>query len=102
MYTFLLTTGTIKGSCIIRGCPFACCSFQQSVDVGDLIEESYRRFGTLTNHFIGQLRLKYRLQVVQTIEDHTMKNILRSVSEKSMIKGKELEDLYMLFKVELQ
>ncbi|XP_060561507.1 TBC1 domain family member 9B-like [Ruditapes philippinarum] len=71
-----------------------------SVDVCDLIEESYRKFGHLENQQIGQLRLKYRLRVVQNIEDHTMKNILRSVSEKSMIKGKELEDLYMLFKEE--
>lgn len=71
-----------------------------SVDVCDLIEESYRKFGHLDNQRIGQLRLKFRLRVVQTIEDHTMKNILRSVSEKSLIKGKELEELYMLFKEE--
>jgi hypothetical protein len=67
--------------------------------VCDLIEESYRKFGHLEDRQIGQLRLKYRLRVVQNIEDHTMKNILRSVSEKTMIKGKELEDFYMLFKV---
>lgn len=71
-----------------------------SVDVSDLIEESYRKFGHLDNQHIGQLRLKFRLSVVQKIEDHTMKNILRSVSEKSLIKERELEDLYMLFKEE--
>ncbi|XP_052799590.1 TBC1 domain family member 9-like isoform X2 [Mya arenaria] len=71
-----------------------------SVDVSDLIEESYRKFGHLENQHIENLRLKFRLRVVQNIEDHTMKNILRSVSEVSIIKGKELEDLYMLFKEE--
>ncbi|XP_052243499.1 TBC1 domain family member 9-like isoform X1 [Dreissena polymorpha] len=71
-----------------------------SVDVSDLIEESYRKFGTLSNQHIENLRLKFRLRVVQNIEDHTMKNILRSVSEVSVIKGRELEDLYMLFKEE--
>ena len=72
---------------------------QVSVDVSDLIEESYRRFGNLDNQHIDRLRLKFRLRVVQTIEDHTMKNIIRSVAEKSVIKGKELQELYMLFKV---
>jgi len=70
-----------------------------SVDVSDLIEESYRRFGHLNNQHIDNLRLRFRLRVVQNIEDHTMKNILRSVAEVSHIKGKELQDLYMLFKV---
>ena len=36
----------------------------------------------------------------QTIEDHTMKNILRSVATSTLFKDKELEDLYTLFKVE--
>ncbi|XP_053384071.1 TBC1 domain family member 9-like isoform X2 [Mercenaria mercenaria] len=85
-HTNMMCTQTVEKKC--------------SVDVCDLIEESYRKFGHLENQQIGQLRLKYRLRVVQNIEDHTMKNILRSVSEKSLIKGKELEDLYMLFKEE--
>ncbi|XP_046333198.2 TBC1 domain family member 9-like isoform X1 [Haliotis rufescens] len=73
---------------------------QSSVDVTDLIDSSYRKFGIITNQDIEQLRLKYRLRVVQTIEDNVMKNIVRSVSSDTLFEGKELADLYILFKEE--
>ncbi|XP_036360730.1 TBC1 domain family member 9 isoform X4 [Octopus sinensis] len=71
-----------------------------SVDVADLIDESYRRYSHITNQDIEKLRLKYRLKVVQNIEDSTMKNILRSVASETVFEGKELEDLYVLFREE--
>ena len=40
-------------------------TFQPSIDVCDLIDESYRRFGHVNNQDIDKLRLKYRLKVVQ-------------------------------------
>ena len=40
-------------------------NFQTSIDVCDLIEESYKKFGHIENSQIEQLRLKYRLSVVQ-------------------------------------
>ncbi|OWF50762.1 TBC1 domain family member 9-like [Mizuhopecten yessoensis] len=73
---------------------------EPSVDVSELIDESYRNFGHLNNQDIDKLRLKYRLQVVQNIEDHTKKNVLRSVASHTLFKGKELEDLFILFKEE--
>lgn len=75
-------------------------STQSSIDVADLIEESYRRYSHITNQDIEKLRLNYRLKVVQNIEDSTMKNILRSVTSETVFQGKELEDLYVLFREE--
>ncbi|GAB1598460.1 TBC1 domain family member 9B-like isoform X1 [Argonauta hians] len=71
-----------------------------SVDVADLIDNSYRCYSHIKNQDIEKLRLKYRLKVVQNIEDSTMKNILRSVSTETAFQGKELEDLYVLFREE--
>ncbi|XP_041366492.1 TBC1 domain family member 9-like [Gigantopelta aegis] len=71
-----------------------------TVDVTDLIEDSYRKFGIISNQDIDKLRLKYRLRVVQTIEDNLMKNILRSVQMDTLFRGKELEEIYILFKEE--
>ncbi|XP_076116678.1 TBC1 domain family member 9-like [Mytilus galloprovincialis] len=71
-----------------------------SIDVSDLIDDSYRKFGHISNQEIDKLRLKYRLQVVQNIEDSTMRNIIRSVASDTLFKGQELKDLYVLFKEE--
>ncbi|XP_033751283.1 TBC1 domain family member 9-like [Pecten maximus] len=73
---------------------------EPSVDVSELIDESYRNFGHMNNQDIDKLRLKYRLQVVQNIEDSTKKNVLRSVASHTLFKGKELENLFILFKEE--
>ncbi|KAL3842336.1 hypothetical protein ACJMK2_020364 [Sinanodonta woodiana] len=84
----------------IMMCSASAGSKQPSIDITDLIDDSYRQFGHLDNQHIDQLRLKYRLSVVQSIEDSTMRNILRSVSSDTLFQGRELEDLYALFKEE--
>jgi len=74
---------------------------QWSVDIVDLIYDSYSKFGDkLSNQDINKLRLKQRLSVVQSLEDGTMKNVLRSVSSDSLFTGKELEQLFVIFKDE--
>lgn len=73
---------------------------EPSVDVAVLIDDSYRKYGHISNQDIDKLRLKYRLQVVQHIEDSTKKNVLRSVQTHTLFKGKELDDLFILFKEE--
>lgn len=73
---------------------------EPSVDVAILIDDSYRKYGHISNQDIDKLRLKYRLQVVQHIEDSTKKNVLRSVQTHTLFKGKELDDLFILFKEE--
>ena len=37
--------------------------------------------------------------IFQHIEDSTKKNVLRSVQNHTLFKGKELDDLFILFKV---
>ncbi|XP_076450712.1 TBC1 domain family member 9-like isoform X2 [Babylonia areolata] len=75
-------------------------STEEKVDVRDLIEESYKQFWSISNRDIDRLRLKYRLLVVQKIEDTVMKNIVRSVASDTLFEGKQLEELYILFKEE--
>ncbi|CAG5132488.1 unnamed protein product [Candidula unifasciata] len=75
-------------------------SVENSVDVSDIIQSSYQKFWSITNQDINKLRLKHRLKVVQTIEDSVKRNILRSVATHTKFEGKELEDLYFLFKEE--
>jgi len=74
---------------------------QWSVNIVDLIYDSYIKFGDkITNQDISKLRLKYRLSVVQSLEDGTMKNVLRSVDSDSLFTGNELEQLFLVFKDE--
>lgn len=74
---------------------------QWSVDIVDLIYDSYRKFGDkIVNQDISKLRLKYRLRVVQSLEDGMKKNVLRSVNSDSLFTEKELEQLFIVFKDE--
>jgi len=74
---------------------------QWSVDIVDLIYDSYSKFGDkITNQDISKSRLKHRLSVVQSLEDGTKKNVLRSVNSDSLFTGKELEQLFIVFKDE--
>ena len=74
---------------------------QWSVDIVDLIYNSYSKFGDkISNRDISKLRLKHRLSVVQSLEDGTMKNVLRSVNADSLFTGTELEQLFRIFKDE--
>lgn len=75
-------------------------SEEEKVDVRDLVQESYKQFWSISNRDIDRLRLKYRLLVVQKIEDTVMKNIVRSVASDTLFEGKQLEELYILFKEE--
>ncbi|GFO20932.1 TBC1 domain family member 9 [Plakobranchus ocellatus] len=72
---------------------------RESIDVADVIVSSYQKFWSISNQDINKLRLKHRLKVVQSIEDSVKRNILRSVAPHTKFEGKELEDLYFLFKL---
>jgi len=75
-------------------------SSETSIDINDLIQHAYTNFGLVSNQQIEKLRLKYRLKVVQNIEDSTMRNVIRSVSNDTLFQGKDLEDLFLVFKEE--
>lgn len=75
---------------------------EEVIDVDDLIYNSYAKYGFLTSSMIERLRLKHRLKVVQTLEDTTMKNVIRSVQSDPFISTwlsqKELLDLFYVVK----
>ncbi|XP_014674997.1 PREDICTED: TBC1 domain family member 9-like [Priapulus caudatus] len=73
---------------------------EPSVDISELIYNSYLNFGFLRTTTIEKLRLKHRLRVVQGLEDITMRNVVRSVVGATAWKNDELQELYLIFKEE--
>ncbi|XP_071853495.1 TBC1 domain family member 9B-like isoform X3 [Apostichopus japonicus] len=71
-----------------------------SVEIGDLIFNSYQKYGRISSEFIEKQRLNQRLRVVQELEDSARKNVVKSLSVETDFDKKELEELYILFKDE--
>uniref|UniRef100_A0AAQ4S3J1 TBC1 domain family member 9 n=1 Tax=Gasterosteus aculeatus aculeatus TaxID=481459 RepID=A0AAQ4S3J1_GASAC len=67
------------------------------VDIFKLVRSSYEKFGSIRADVIKQMRFKQRLRVIQTIEDTTKRNVVRTQTAFSI---DELEELYVLFKAE--
>ncbi|KAM5192782.1 TBC1 domain family member 9 isoform 1-T1 [Mantella aurantiaca] len=70
------------------------------VDVFTLIAASYQKFGTIRADLIEQMRFKQRLKVIQTLEDTTKRNVVRTIVTDTAFTIDELEELYALFKSE--
>ncbi|XP_043918219.1 TBC1 domain family member 9 isoform X2 [Protopterus annectens] len=70
------------------------------VDVFKLIATSYEKFGTIRADMIEQMRFKQRLKVIQTLEDTTKRNVVRTIVTETLFTLDELEELYALFKAE--
>lgn len=71
-----------------------------SKDISELIYDAYSKYSDITNVQIDKLRLKYRLNVVQKLEDHTMKNVIRSVVDDVPFDTAQLKNLFLVFKEE--
>uniref|UniRef100_A0AAY4AM67 TBC1 domain family member 9 n=1 Tax=Denticeps clupeoides TaxID=299321 RepID=A0AAY4AM67_9TELE len=70
------------------------------VDIFKLICSSYEKFGSIRADVIEQMRFKQRLRVIQSIEDNTKRNVVRTIVTETAFSIDELEDLYILFKAE--
>ncbi|XP_060950243.1 TBC1 domain family member 9 [Limanda limanda] len=70
------------------------------VDIFKLVRSSYENFGSIRADVIEQMRFKQRLRVIQTIEDTTKRNVVRTIVTETAFSIDELEELYMLFKAE--
>ncbi|XP_036279562.1 TBC1 domain family member 9 isoform X2 [Pipistrellus kuhlii] len=70
------------------------------VDIFRLIRTSYEKFGTIRADLIEQMRFKQRLKVIQTLEDTTKRNVVRTIVTETSFTIDELEELYALFKAE--
>uniref|UniRef100_A0A8C4Q742 TBC1 domain family member 8B n=1 Tax=Eptatretus burgeri TaxID=7764 RepID=A0A8C4Q742_EPTBU len=74
---------------------------QPTVDVHELIRAAEQKFSGVTFDIIEQMRRKKRLEVVQSLEDTTKRNVVRTISaDHTNFSTNELEDLFHLFKVE--
>uniref|UniRef100_A0A8D3DW76 TBC1 domain family member 9 n=1 Tax=Scophthalmus maximus TaxID=52904 RepID=A0A8D3DW76_SCOMX len=70
------------------------------VDIFKLVRSSYEKFGSIRADAIEQMRFKQRLRVIQTIEDTTKRNVVRTIVTETAFSIDELEELYVLFKAE--
>uniref|UniRef100_A0A672YVH3 TBC1 domain family member 9 n=1 Tax=Sphaeramia orbicularis TaxID=375764 RepID=A0A672YVH3_9TELE len=70
------------------------------VDIFKLVRSSYEKFGSIRADVIEQMRFKQRLRVIQTIEDTTKRNVVRTIVTETAFTIDELEELYVLFKAE--
>ncbi|XP_049811575.1 TBC1 domain family member 9 isoform X1 [Schistocerca nitens] len=73
----------------------------KSISVQSLLYDAYTHYDTLTANSIERLRLKYRLRVVQQLEDGVGRNVIRSVASEGYFTTEELQDLLMLVREEL-
>uniref|UniRef100_S4RMC4 TBC1 domain family member 9B n=1 Tax=Petromyzon marinus TaxID=7757 RepID=S4RMC4_PETMA len=73
---------------------------QPEVDIFQLIRTSYERFGCIRAEVIEQMRFRQRLRVIQTLEDTTKRNVVRSIMTETQFTLEELEELFVLFKWE--
>jgi hypothetical protein len=70
-------------------------------NIKDLLRESYVNFGTVTDDDINKLRLKYRLKVVQNMEETLLNSIARNVSKQCLFTNEQIKDLFYIFKVNI-
>nr|KAF6279216.1 TBC1 domain family member 8 [Myotis myotis] len=68
-------------------------------DIGDLIRDSYEKFGHQSVGQIERMRCRHRIRVLQGHEGTTKQNVLRVVSPEVSFPLGDLEELYDLFKV---
>nr|CAD7441928.1 unnamed protein product [Timema bartmani] len=74
---------------------------KKSISVQKLLYEAYSKYGMLSAGAIERLRLKYRLRVVQQLEDGVGRNVVRSIVGDGYFSLEQLQDLLVLVREEL-
>ncbi|XP_045443253.1 TBC1 domain family member 8 isoform X2 [Pipistrellus kuhlii] len=72
----------------------------QVTDIGDLIRDSYEKFGPQSVEQIERMRCRHRIRVLQGHEGTAKQNVLRVVGPEVSFPPDDLEELYDLFKRE--
>ena len=70
------------------------------VIISNLISEAVTSFSSVTSLHIESCRVKNRLTVVQSLEDTSMKNVVRSVRGCTKLEEEEIRSLFLLVKNE--
>ncbi|KAL4618166.1 TBC1 domain family member 9-like isoform X1 [Arapaima gigas] len=73
---------------------------RSEVDIFKLVHSSYEKFGIISADTIEKMRFRLRLRVIQTMEDTTKRNVVRTVLTETAFSTEEVEELYGLFKAE--
>uniref|UniRef100_A0A4W3H9Q8 TBC1 domain family member 8B n=1 Tax=Callorhinchus milii TaxID=7868 RepID=A0A4W3H9Q8_CALMI len=68
------------------------------IDIFELINSSYEKFGTIRAEAIEQMRFNQRLKVIQSLEDSAKRSVVRAILTDTAFSVEDLEDLYLLFK----
>lgn len=95
---YLLGVHNSDGRGAIRNKSYA--EQEKLISVQTLLDEAYRKYGTLSTGQVEKLRLQHRLRVVQEMEDTHMKNVVRSVINDGYLTTEELYDLFGLVRQE--
>ena len=70
------------------------------VIISNLISEAVTTYSSVTSLHIDQCRVKNRLSVVQSLEDTSMKNVVRSVKNSTKLSESEIRLIFVLVKNE--
>ncbi|XP_068600556.1 TBC1 domain family member 8B [Brachionichthys hirsutus] len=68
------------------------------VEIGELIRDSYEKYGSIRSEEVESSRKRNKLHVIQTLEDTTKQNVIRVVSQDVTFGASELDELYNVFK----
>ena len=75
-------------------------STSNNVIISNLISEAVTAYSSITSLYIESCRLTHRLAVVQSLEDSSMKNIVRSVRAVTKMTEDEIKCLFVVVKNE--
>jgi len=71
------------------------------IDISDLIKTAHENYNSvITAENVEKMRFKQRMEVVQRLEDSTVKAIVRGLQQQSGFEFEELKQLFLLFREE--